>query len=461
MSRRVCVKSDPRFFLFRYPRLETLKPLFRHLSFFIAALRLQGLLVLTDLGALLMLFVLPLAMVCIITLIQKGAFDAMHQPFTSLAVVDCDKDSLGLSIVRGLQKASSFQLEILPDSTCTKFFKFKEGLQKDQWQAGLHIPKGATLLLRKAAERRARALLMGSDTDTAVRDFQTEVEVYFSPSLQPPLNTLLFLSLERLVQSAATSLMIKELGFHMGPSVQQALSHEVEELGPVHLKEKSLKDGSPTRPDAATHNIPAWTVFAMFFIVVPMATGIVRERDLGLRNRQRMLPHPLWIHELARIFIYILICFGQALLIFSAGWLLFPVLGLGRLPSQMHFALLPVCLAVTAFAATAFGNAVGLLARTHEQAAAFGSLIVVILAALGGLWVPHFVMPPALQKVASWSPLHWALESFYTVILFRPLSPEGIGHLLKLLAFGLACLTLTACSFRFGGRKNSSHSATE
>lgn len=412
-------------------------------------------------GALLMLFVLPLAMVCIITVIQKGAFDAMHQPVTSLAVVDCDKDSLGLTIVRGLQKTSFIQLQILPDSTCTKFLKLKEGLQRGQWQAGLHIPKGATLLLRKAAERRARALIMGTEANNAVRAQQPVVEVYFSPSLQPPLNTLLFLSLERLVQSAATSLMIKELGFHMGPSVQQALYHEVEGLGPVHLKEKSPKDGSPTRPDAATHNVPAWTVFAMFFIVVPMATGIVRERDLGLRNRQRMLPHPLWIHDLARIFIYILVCFGQALLIFLVGWLLFPALGLGRLPSQMHFALLPVCLAVTAFAATAFGNAVGVWARTHEQAAAFGSLIVVILAALGGLWVPHFVMPRALQQVASWSPLHWALESFYTVVLYRPLTPEGVGHFLKLWAFGMACLGLPACSARFGWRKTIPPSATE
>jgi ABC-2 type transport system permease protein len=57
------------------------------------------------------------------------------------------------------------------------------------------------------------------------------------------------------------------------------------------------------------------------------------------------------------------------------------------------------------------------VATTHEQAATFGSVSVIILAALGGLWVPVFMMPGAMQAISNLSPLNWGLEGFYRIFL--------------------------------------------
>jgi ABC-2 type transport system permease protein len=71
----------------------------------------------------------------------------------------------------------------------------------------------------------------------------------------------------------------------------------------------------------------------------------------------------------------------------------------------------------TGLAATAYGLALGAIANTSEQAASFGSVSVIIMAALGGIWVPVFMMPAMMQKISIISPLNWGLEGFYTIFL--------------------------------------------
>lgn len=60
---------------------------------------------------------------------------------------------------------------------------------------------------------------------------------------------------------------------------------------------------------------------------------------------------------------------------------------------------------------------VGTLAHTEQQAAVMGSLSVLLLSALGGLWVPSYIMPSLMRHIAAFSPLNWALEGFYELFL--------------------------------------------
>ena len=69
------------------------------------------------------------------------------------------------------------------------------------------------------------------------------------------------------------------------------------------------------------------------------------------------------------------------------------------------------------FAAIGFGILLGTVASTQEQSAPFGATSVIILAAIGGVWVPVFVMPKIMQIIAKSSPMNWGLEAFYDVLL--------------------------------------------
>jgi ABC-2 type transport system permease protein len=72
---------------------------------------------------------------------------------------------------------------------------------------------------------------------------------------------------------------------------------------------------------------------------------------------------------------------------------------------------------VCGYCAVSYAICVGVYANTPEQSNGFGAISVLIMAALGGLIVPSFVMPAHLQKILQISPLHWALEAFYGLFL--------------------------------------------
>jgi ABC-2 type transport system permease protein len=92
---------------------------------------------------------------------------------------------------------------------------------------------------------------------------------------------------------------------------------------------------------------------------------------------------------------------------------------------------------VTAFSAISYGMMIGFTATTHDQAASFGTVSVIILSALGGLWVPTFVMPDIMKTIASFSPLNWSLEGYYEILL------RG-GNLISILPYTFKLLIFTA-----------------
>src|SRR5690606_20304813 len=94
----------------------------------------------------------------------------------------------------------------------------------------------------------------------------------------------------------------------------------------------------------------------------------------------------------------------------------------------------------TAFAATGFGILVGTLAQSEQQGAILGSLSVLLLSALGGIWVPAYVMPDLMRQISAFSPMNWSLDGFY-LLFFRGSGLQGVFvPALKLMLFFGACM---------------------
>ena len=78
---------------------------------------------------------------------------------------------------------------------------------------------------------------------------------------------------------------------------------------------------------------------------------------------------------------------------------------------------------------------IGTVTSTFGQAAPLGSVLVVILAVLGGIFVPNYMMPDAIRKISIISPLHWGTDAFFSIFA----RGAGIGsvwpQLLSLLGF--------------------------
>ena len=68
-------------------------------------------------------------------------------------------------------------------------------------------------------------------------------------------------------------------------------------------------------------------------------------------------------------------------------------------------------------AAVSYALMIGALSKTQEQSNGIGAISIIIFAALGGIWVPTFIMPMYLQIISNFSPMHWCLEGFYILFL--------------------------------------------
>jgi ABC-2 type transport system permease protein len=85
----------------------------------------------------------------------------------------------------------------------------------------------------------------------------------------------------------------------------------------------------------------------------------------------------------------------------------------------IHWGALLLMLLAISLAAVCLALAVACLVRTHAQAATLGPILNILMAALGGVMVPPFIMPPVMQKIADFSPMNWGLEGLLDVLLRR------------------------------------------
>lgn len=201
------------------------------------------------------------------------------------------------------------------------------------------------------------------------------------------------------------------------------------------------------RPTAVQQNVPAWLVFGMFFVVASIAGLFVEERACGALSRLRSLGVKPWQLIVSKIIPYLGINGVQATLMLAVGvWLMPEIGGEGLSLQGVHWGALLLVLLAISLAAVSLALAVACLVSTHAQAATLGPILNVLMAALGGVMVPLFVMPPVMQKIATYSPMNWGLEGLLNVLLrsgdVASVLPQvgrlaGFAVLMLVIAFGL------------------------
>ena len=117
---------------------------------------------------------------------------------------------------------------------------------------------------------------------------------------------------------------------------------------------------------------------------------------------------------------------------------LFPLIGLDVFEINGHFFRLFFVVFCAACAAIGFGTAISTIASSQQQAAIFGSVSVVIMAAIGGIWIPTFAMPDVFKVLSNISPLNWGMEAFYGIIMRNFTLKEVFPQCVYLLLFAVA-----------------------
>jgi ABC-2 type transport system permease protein len=232
----------------------------------------------------------------------------------------------------------------------------------------------------------------------------------------------------------------KEKGLE--PSLSNVIggTFQVPEVAFVSVPPQGLKAGR--NPTATEQNVPAYTIFGVFFIVLTLAVSFVQEKKEGTFQRIRCAPLEPAAILIGKLLPYLLVNLIQIALMFFIGVALF-----GMTPGNIP-ALLVVSMAL-ALVANGMGLMVASLGRTEAQVSALAVLLAVTLSALGGMMVPAFVMPPALQTLSRFTPHAWALSGYHDVIVRGLGVVQVLPEAGMLLAFAAFFFLIALWRFRF------------
>ena len=398
----------------------------------------ETLILIRDLGGLAIIFIMPMVLVFVMALIQDSTFRKMDETSLSVLFINEDLDSVGYAIEQGLESSDMIVLNKTYEGKTLDRETLAGLISEGKFQIGIIVPAGATEILRSKASYLVEKAFEEEDLPPLKPDIEPlSVIIYFDPVIKHSFRETMRMALGKLTYGIESRMIFDLFAAKVSELLDTESTLEYDPSGIIRLEEKNAVNiHTEVIPNSVQHNIPAWAVFAMFFILIPLTANIIKERNSGSMLRIRLMPGSYWVTIMAKIIVYLIISIIQFILMLLVGIFILPLFGLPLLELGNHIFALLIMVVATGLAATGYGLALGSIANTPEQAAAFGSVSVIIFAALGGIWVPVFVMPPMMQKFSIISPLNWGLEGFYTIFLRN-------GNLIDILPW--AALLTTFC----------------
>ncbi len=389
---------------------------------------------------LLCMFAMPIILAIVITALQNSTFELVNDNKVPLLLCNKDTGSLGRQLMTSIQKAGIFDLKEVIASQGEK--EISERMHTKDALVAIIIPGDFTAkMILRAKHVSAKALNdFGVEEDTFKLDQPKpdSLTLLYHPVLQQSFRQSISGALRSSLQVVETRQILKSLYYSLNEkSLPGALENELLQNQLTINEVPVTRDGSRMIPNASQHNVPAWTIFAMFFIVISLGSSVVKEKLNGSFARLKTLPTNYFLALLSKQLTYLMVTVIQAAMIFAIGIWLFPLMGLPalKLPGDMG-ALLLVTLAC-GLCAVSFAICIGVFANTQEQANAIGAVSIVLLAAIGGLLVPSFAMPASFRTIIQFSPLHWCLEAFYALFLEGGKLKHVFVNILPLLAITL------------------------
>lgn len=380
-----------------------------------------------DSGGIVIIFLMPLLLIITITLIQDSTFKNLEGSKIPIIFIDNDKSEISKNIKLELQRSKTFDLLTNYDEKSAQKAVFS-----GDYQMAIVIPENLTKDLNSNIDSKVQTIVssFGLEVDSTaakvVASKTKDIHLYFDPATNGGFKNSVMNAINKMVFEIENKKIYKAFQDQLGTT------EDLENKSLITFKEITPNKGKEeVMPNSVQHNVPAWALFAIFFIVVPLSINLVKEKSQGTSVRVRVSPTPYYIHILGKTFTYLIICIIQFLLMVAVGVWLFPYMDLPQFDVTGKMFHLIIVTLFAGLAAIGFGVLLGTVAKTQEQSAPFGATSVVVLAAIGGIWVPVFLMPEFMQKIAAFSPMNWGLNAYYDIILRN----SGLGEIAKELIF--------------------------
>ena len=372
-------------------------------------LKKEFLLLSRDIHALLVLFIMPTLFIVIMSLALQNTYsNTVDTKFKVAINTIINKDTT--YITQEINKNNYFQAKIVNNE------KIKDLLYIQNFD----------LIVNIVQEYK-------TDINTNKKDFH--IDIFINPNLSLQ-NQLLF---RNLLTEIISKQIMKEY-FIKNKIDAKTLSTLSEKMTiiPTYKDEKFT-----INPTSVQYSVPSWLVFSMFFILIPISNAFINERNFGTIERLKTMDIPFILIILGKMVPYFIINQIQVLFMILVGIYVVPLLNGDTLQINGNYGLIFTMSSAISFAAISFAIFIANISRTSEEATTIGGVSNIILAALGGIMVPKFVMPEFMQNITTFSPMNWGLEGLLEIFVIGGNFNDIKAYILYLMIFGCCFLSLS------------------
>lgn len=231
-------------------------------------------------------------------------------------------------------------------------------------------------------------------------------------------------------------------GAGSGFSFQQVMT----EIVPLEKVDVRPEGRSQQLSFMLAHSVSGISIMMLMFGLVACGSTLLLEREEGTLPRLLCAPSPRGAILLGKFLFTAIIGAIQLVLLFGVSSVVFGI-DLGARPYSLILVSLVVLTAVTSF-----GLLIAAWARTPKQAEGISTLLILVMSALGGAWVPvqMWDLPLPAEIATRLTLTHWAMASYQGIFWYDKscLDPGILRNLAVLLGFALVAGACAVACFR-------------
>ena len=371
-------------------------------------LKKELLLIFRDIHALMVLFIMPALFILIMSLALKNTYSDNFESKLKVAVISSENSDIK-EFVKELNKSKYFSASLVQNKS------FDTLIYKENYDFIVNIDKN-----------------FKSKINSNVKDF--EIKTFSKSSIKKEYFYILKNSIAEIISKS----IMKDY-FVKSKIDARTLSVLSDKINNTYI----YKDNKPRlNPSSVQQSVPAWLVFSMFFILIPISNTFINEKNFGTISRIRSINVSLFPILIGKIIPYFLVNQIQVVIMILVGIFIVPLFGGDSLVISGNYLLIFCMSSTISFAAICFALFIANISKTTEEATSIGGVTNIVLAALGGIMVPKFVMPQFMQDISSYSPMSWGLEGLLEIFVRGGSFSDIKIYILYLVIFAITFLTL-------------------
>jgi ABC-2 type transport system permease protein len=191
-------------------------------------------------------------------------------------------------------------------------------------------------------------------------------------------------------------------------SIARDMLNRMLEIVPIRNEDITKPGGLSKYPFHYAQAVSGITVMMVMFGLMVCSTTLIHERDNGTLSRLMVMAVPRSSVFWGKYAFSLVVGLAQLMLFFVYGNLIF------RIDAFRDPVTLVVLCVTWTVAATSLGMLIAIWARTVRQAETLSYILVLVMAGLGGCWIPKQIMnlPAGVELITRFMVTNWAMAGF-------------------------------------------------